>query len=545
MGQTNLSQLSEKQLVQLISAMDTFNWITENGIQLTQGPWQLEKHEYQLDPLQCDAPTQCCRKGAQMGWTEIYVLQTLHGMIHEKYPAGSLYLFPTRDDVKDFSKARFDPLIESNPCIKHYVQSTDSQNIKRIGKGFLYLRGARSTKAIGGTKKTSSQLKSIPVDRVVFDERDEMEDPMVELAKERVSHSPVKELMYLGTPTIPEWGIDAMYEESDQRVWMLECQKCGKETCLELEFPECLKRDKTNRVYRACVHCDAELHPAFGNWRAQYPERSKDMVGWWISQLNSMYVDPADILGAYEDPPGGDLSEVYNSKLGQAYVAAENKLTQRDVFACCGQDAMATRHDGPACMGVDVGKILHVVIGIRTTKERLKIVKVARVSSFNDLHDLAKRFNVRSCVIDLKPEIRKVREFQKNENFSIFACDYVERRSGQTTWDEKDMLIKTNRTEICDATHELVVQPGSLEIPRINNEIKEYAKEMCNIAKVLDEDTDTGAKEYRYKKLKGNDHYRHATNYCLLASERVGTISDQYIISSFFNRRRRRTFMTA
>lgn len=545
MAKPNLAQLSERQLVQLVSAMDTFNWLTENNVQLTQGPWQLAKHEYQLEPLQEGATVQCCKKGAQMGWTEIYVLQTLHGMIHEKYPAGSLYLFPTRDDVKDFSKARFDPLIESNPCIKHYVQSTDSQNIKRIGKGFLYLRGARSTKAIGGTKKTSSQLKSIPVDRIVFDERDEMEDPMVELAKERVAHSPVKELIYLGTPTIPEFGIDALYDESDQRVWMLECQKCGKETCLELEFPECLQRDKDGRVYRACKNCGAELHPAFGTWRAQYPNRSNDLVGWWVSQLNSMYVDPGAILNAYEDPPGGDLSEVYNSKLGQAYVAAENKLTQNDVFSCCGQDAMLTRHEGPTCMGVDVGKILHVVIAERKTKETLKVVKLARVSSFNDLHDLAKRFNVKSCVIDLKPEIRKVRDFQKNENFSIFACDYVERRTGQTTWDEKDMLIKTNRTEICDATHELVVQPGSLELPRINSEVKEYAKEMCNMAKVLDENTDTGAKEYRYKKLKGNDHYRHATNYCLLASQRVGTVSDQYIISSFFNRRKRRTFMTA
>ena len=53
-------------------------------------------------------------------------------------------LFPTGDDVSDFSKARFGPLIADNPqTIGIYVKSTDSTNIKRIGSGMLYLRGAR------------------------------------------------------------------------------------------------------------------------------------------------------------------------------------------------------------------------------------------------------------------------------------------------------------------------------------------------------------------------------------------------------------------
>lgn len=533
---------SDEQL--LIEAIDCFHWITNNEVSLSHGPWRLQGHEYQVPWLQCDAPEQCFIKGAQIGATEALVLKTLHGTIHGRYTAGALYLFPTRDDVKDFSKARFDPLIEVNPCISGYVQSTDAQNIKQVGRGFLYLRGARSTKNVAGAKKSSSQLKSIPVDRVVFDERDEMDDDMVNLARERVSHSYIKEIISLGTPTIPDYGIDALYKSSDQRVWFIRCTHCQKETCLELEFPNGLTRRPDGSVFRSCIHCGKEIFPHFGTWRPLYPDRSKQLVGWWISQLNSVYIEPRRILELYEDPPKGDLSEVMNSKLGRAYIPAENRLSINEVYSCCSMDAMASKHDGPAAMGVDVGRELHVVIAVRKTRNTLKIIWCGRVESFNDLHDLAHRFGVKSAVIDLKPEIRKVREFQKAEPFSVFACDYVETRVGLTQWDERDRVIKCNRTEICDASHQLFTEPGRVELPRRNTELDQFAREAIQIAKVLEEDEDTGAKVYRYKKL-GADHYRHAMNYCMLASERIGSLSDNNLIQRFFGARRGRTFMTA
>jgi hypothetical protein len=543
-------ELSPEQVAYFVQKQDCLSWILENELQVAPGPWRLEKHEYQVGWLQEDHPRQCFIKGAQIGATETLVLKTLHGHIFGKYPQGSMYLFPTTRDVSDFSKARFDPLIQLNPFIGEHVKSagikgTDAQNIKKIGRGHLYLRGSKSTRNIGGAKKSSTGLKSAPVDRVVFDELDEMEPKMIELAKHRVMHSDVKELMYLGTPTIPDYGADKMYKESDMRVWMLECPKCGKETCLELEFPNSLKRRVDGSVYRCCIHCSGELHPSKGRWIAQYPSRSKDLVGWYISQLNSMYVDPAYILEIYENPPDGDIAEVMNSHLGRAYLPAENRLTQQEVFACCGEDSEQLKSDNPTCMGVDVGRDLHVVIGERKNRQALKIIRTVRVSSFNDLHDLAQRFNVKCAVLDLYPETRKVREFQKSEYFQVFGCQYVDSKTSVWAWDEKDRVVKVNRTEICDATHSLVADSGSLELPRRNKEIEQFAFELCNIAKILDENPETGSKEFRYRKLDSRDHYRHALNYCYLASERTPVISDQNILSRWYQKRRRRTWMTA
>ncbi len=542
-------ELSQESIIELVNSMDAFSWITNNKLQLGAGPWQLVGHEYQVGILQDKSPRQVFIKGAQMGISECLVLKTLHGMIHGVYRQGALYLFPTRDDVGDFSQTRFDPLIETNPFIGKYVQGTDRKNVKKIHNGYLYLRGARSTKSIGG-KKSSSSLKSVPVDRIVFDELDEIDKAMVILAEERVSHSSIRDIHgtghidYLGTPTIPDYGVDRLYQKSDQRVWMLKCQGCGKETCLELEFPNCLKRDINGVVKRVCVHCGHEVYPADGRWIARHPQRSAELVGWWISQLNSIYVSPTKILDSYEDPPNGDLSEIMNSKLGRAYIPAENRLDPSEVYSCCGTDSMLIKHDGPTCMGVDVGKVLHVVIGERKTRETLKIVKTCRVDSFNDLYDLINKFNVRSTVIDLRPETRKVREFQRHAHSSVFGCEYVETKTGMIQWDDKNLVIKCNRTEVCDASHELVMGFGKLILPRVNAELEEFVKEVCNIAKVLEEKGDTGQQVFRYRKL-GPDHYRHALNYCLLASERCGILSDKGIISRFFSSRKKKSFMTA
>lgn len=539
----DFQKLNEAEQIQLMGAIDPMVWIMANKIMLGGAPYEVKNHEYQMGLFECDDRVQVCIKGAQMGITEVWVLKTLHGMIHGRYPKGALYLFPTQNDVGDFSKSRFDPLIDNNPCIGAYVNSTDSQFIKRINEGFLFLRGARATKSIGGEKKSSASLKSIPVDRIVFDERDEMSDDMVTLAEERVSHSKVQELMFLGTPTIPDIGVDAMYKISTQNMWYIVCQSCGTETCLEVEFPNCIRVDiKTGKRYRACKKCGRELDPAKGHWVSAFPDR--DITGWWISQLNSKFIDPGKIVDLYENPPNGDMSEVMNSKLGRAYIAQENRLTQNLIWGRSSADYMATRSDGPCFCGVDVGKELNVVIGVRKTRELIKILKVARLDSFNDLHEINQRFNVACCVIDYKPEIHKVRDFQKQEPYQVYACDYVERRSGKPAWDEQDGMIKVNRTEICDATHDLVVSPGKLELPSRNKEMEIFAFQMCNIAKKLEDDP-FGGKIYRYRQLgndiSGPDHYRHALNYALLASERVGTESDNQLVDKYFRQRMRRT----
>ncbi len=505
-------------IAQRVMVENPLLWAKWNKLKLQGGEFSIEEHKYQEDVLLDQSKEIVVEKAAQLGFTETFVIKILHSLLYELFPKGALYLFPTGDDVSDFSKARFNPLIAHNPCIYPFVKDTDATNIKQINKAMLYLRGARATKAIEGVKKSSSKLKSIPVDAITFDERDEMDDDMVTLALERVSHSEMGCIYSLSTPSIPDYGIDLMYQKSDQKIWEIKCQHCGKYTCLEMNFPDCLGERSDGSVFRMCRYCKKEIYPRDGRWVKRYQDRK--VSGYWISQLNSIYVDPAKLLDAYLNPPNGNLSEFYNSKMGIAYIPAENLLTPEDVYSCCGVEGMAYKHPGGCGMGVDVGSKLHYVIGHRTYEKYGRIIKVGTVDKFEDLHDLVDRFGINVIVIDKKPEIHKGREFQKNEKRAMtFLCDYSEFISTSAVWSVENGDVKVNRTEVCDQSHSKIVN-HHLELPRMNDDIREFARHCSALVKVKEEDKTSGGIIYRYRK-RGEDHYRHALNYFLLACERL------------------------
>ena len=130
----NLIQIADKEVdARKLCVIDPLFWIEYHKVRLSGGAFDFKRHPYQLDWFSCNARRQVFKKGAQLGISEAMVLRVIHGLIHGKYPKGYLYLFPTRDDVTDFSKGRFQPIISDNDVVRRYVKDTDAANIKRIG----------------------------------------------------------------------------------------------------------------------------------------------------------------------------------------------------------------------------------------------------------------------------------------------------------------------------------------------------------------------------------------------------------------------------
>jgi hypothetical protein len=353
-------------------------------------------------------------KAAQMGLTTKAMLKAMYGARYRNF-RGILYLFPSRTDVTEFAKGRIDPLIEDNPdTLGRWLQETDSANIKQVWNCFLYLRGMKSR--VG--------LKSIPVDFLVFDEMDEASPAAVDMAMERMSHSDFREVLKLSNPTLPDYGIDKAFQETDQRFWHVKCLKCGEYTCLEESFPKCLI-EAGGRVIRACRKCEAELNPSIGEWVAKRPGVI-DKRGYHYSQLFSHYVDPAEILHQFRTT--NNLTEFYNLKLGMAYVEATNRLTVQEVLALCGNEGIASSDPGPCSMGVDQGKFLHVVIGKREWQRAGKIVHAGEYLAWEELDRLMKVFNVSRCVVDALPETRNARAFAEKHKGKVFLSYYSEHR---------------------------------------------------------------------------------------------------------------------
>ena len=446
-----------------IAAIDPAYWALRRKIRLVGGEFSFDQFPFQKEPMQSRAQRTCYMKGTQGGFTEIEVLKTLHGLIFDHFPRGVLYLFPTADNVQDFSKSRFAPLIKDNPeAIGRHVRrqgtkGTDTAGLKRIRRAYLYLRGARLSQSIegAGTDKESVQLRSIPADKVIFDELDLMDQDVIEKARGRMGASTIKGECYIANPTLPDFGIAAVFGKSDQRHLFRRCAACGTETCAELTFPECVKRHEDGTGYIACGKCGRPVGLDDIRWIPLQPDNTDYMHGYRWSQLSSAFSDPGETLDAFNDPPEGNLGDVYRMRLGLPYVAAENRLTAGVVKACCGDGVMPTWHKGPCAMGVDIGREFHVVIGTRTDRDRYEILKMMRVpcaakevtmdSAWRTVHDLAKRFNVRSAVIDILPYEHAAREFQAAEGYRIFLCRYDENRVQAVRYNDPEQIVQVNR----------------------------------------------------------------------------------------------------
>lgn len=459
--------------------------------------FRFKDHKYLVTPYLDTHPRIVEKKAAQLGLTTKAIMKSIHGCIN-RFPLGVIYFFPSDTDVSDFSRGRAKPLIENNPdTIKCFCRDTDSVGIRAIGKSVIYFRGMRSAVAV----------KSVPADMLVFDEFDEANPNSIEMARQRTAHSEFKEEIALSNPTIPGYGIDAEFMNSDQRYWLIRCG-CGKWNNVVETFPDCVVNNKL-----VCTKCGKELDRNAGEWVAKAPTVTYTH-GYQYSQLIAPMTDIERLWRQYKDAQlKGRLQTFYNLVLGLAYVSAKEKLTKEQVLELCDVKFPADPFSGdePICMGVDQGRDLHIVFKKRVGDKVLTWFAVER--DFESMDTYMDR--VERCVIDALPETRKAREFAERWQGKVFLNFYVETQKGATKWNEDDMIVQENRTESMDASHSMFYEKVNV-LPARGPEVEEFAEHCSNVAKKLMTDDETGSKRYVWIKI-GDDHFRHADNYATIA----------------------------
>jgi hypothetical protein len=78
-----------------------------------------------------------------------------------------------------------------------------------------------------------------------------------------------------------------------------------------------------------------------------------------------------------------------------------------------------------------------------------------------------------------------------------------------------------NRTESMDDSHS-VLAVGKVSLPQRSRVLEDFALHCHATARKLEEGKD-GQKKYRYVKLKGADHFRHAFSYGWIARSRLSS----------------------
>lgn len=531
-------------------------WAKTMRVRLANGQYfQTHGREYQVEFFTVDSPEVCYMKATGCGVSDAEILKSIHGMIYGRYKQGVLYGFPTDDDMMDYSKTRWGPLIQFNhEQIGKYMtigrKKTDAADVKRINNANLYLRGLRMKPTADGLSRQSVAATGVHVDRGVLDEVDQMEEEIIAKVRGRLSNAQIdgikgkSQIVFIGNPSDEDRGIDSLWQGSDKRFWFRKCKECGALTCAEIEFFEDPEKcvgmypDRLSRLehhqptgYIRCVKCEKPVGQRVGKWIATKPENRR-RAGYNWSYLTSENQDPAHVLNCYRNPPEDNLGDVIRLMLGRAYSSSDERLRKEVIYACCGSDGMPTRHHGPCAMGIDNDDGKHVVIGYRTGSETYRIVRTIVFGdkfndNFNDILDLIDRYHIKACVADLRPNADSARQFQKAaiaKGCRTFLCEYTDSPLQDYKFIDATGIVKVYRTGVFDATHRIFTNQN-IVLPYRNKTLDEFAQQCCNCVKHKEVDKRKNIVIYRYKKTGGgNDHYRNALNYFVVAGNKIGRV---------------------
>lgn len=466
------------------------------------------------------------QKSAQMGFTEVVLNIAFYFIDVKKMDV--LYVLPNiRPDATDFSAGRFDKALELSIHLQQLFSNVKNVGHKRAGYANLYLRGSNSR----------SQLKSIPVGLIILDELDEMDQANVPLALMRLSGQIERYDWKISTPTVPDHGINSYFKNSTQDHFYFPCPSCSRH--IELKYPESLvivgedeNDSRIEETHLICHDCKAKLphedkirYLNKGNWQSTFEGRIAR--GFYINQLYSMHLTPRVQATAYFRSLKDEHAEqeFHNSNMGLVHTVAGARITDEMFEACRGSHPILDyANNGLYTMGVDPGKVLHVVInewtlGARFGNDVNSSAKArnlfhGEIGSFEELDTLMMNFNIRFCVVDCEPDGRKALEFANRFYGRVRLCRYTNNLNGRKVESKsEDLMIHVDRTSWLDLSLGRFKQK-TITLPR--NAKQEYKAHIKAPLRVPMKDKN-GNPITRYLNGTAPDHYAHANNYAELA----------------------------
>jgi len=458
------------------------------------------------------------RKAAQVSVTELAVNITLYSLVvlglsvfYAVPPGGNL--------VGDFAHTRIDTAVSHSPDIASAAGNIDNVGLKTFRKSNLYVRGTHIPQ---GRPDRAAQLAQVPADVAVIDEWDRIPPAAIPLIRGRLGDSSAQIELGLSTPTYPGVGIDAAYQESDQREPEIDCQGCGESSWLDWSLVD----EKGGRIAVWCPHCGEAIDrvSAWDQNRMRFRARNEGApdVGYWIPRLLSPRVPLRDLWESSQRKLPAEVQAFWNNELGVGYEPKGARLSLELIRAAMGSHTLSdTETSAWSAMGVDVGLALHVWIMEPMDDGRQRTVFVGEVLHWEQLDWLMKRYNVGCCVVDDAPELVADIAFARRHRGRAFLAIYLDDIAGAewTAFDVKKQRVRIDRTAGLDHSHGNV--EGQIDVLPADLEYVEDAIEHLRVnlkAKAVKSD---GTVYYHFPHTGRPDHYDHAKVYCEAALERL------------------------
>ncbi len=502
---------------------DYFTWVQMVWVNARDEPLNFSEHKYLVDIYKDQWPQIVYQKAAQMGLSEKLISEAI--WICDRLSKNVLYVTPTSSQLNDFVQARLEPIFMFSDYLSRItgVLSADQKRSKNLDEGkkvqkvglkqirnsFLYLRGSQN----------QQQIISVDADAIILDERDRFIQEHVSYIDKRLLHSTLKWRREASTPTFPGMGVNEVYMQSDQRIWMLKCEFCGMEQ--ELDFFLNIDFDKEIAVCRQCTNPINRLKD--GHWVAQVPANSA-IHGYKINGIYNSRRSIPELIEAYDKAQLSGfaaMQQFYNQVLGLPYEATGKTLTKTELEDCT-KNYMAPFETSDTFAGFDVGEVIHGIVSKRF-EGKDRYVWIGTVKNFSGPNDsveaLISKYNIQTLVIDAKPETRKVKELVDKYPNKVFAAYYPTRKfdvQNYYMFDEFKYEVYIDRTISLDY---LIndIQNAQIELPSNAKDISGFYDHMTSSTRQNVINPRTGQPNAVWIQ-KGPDHFLHAANYNRLAT---------------------------
>jgi phage terminase large subunit GpA-like protein len=276
---------------------DKYRWLSQRA-SAEAGQWRTDRTPYLREIMDCLSPSSHIErtvfmKGAQIGGTECG--NNWIGYVIHQAPGPMMAVQPTVEMAKRNSKQRIDPLIEESEVLRNLVhdpRSRDSGNTvlsKEFPGGVLVMTGANS--AVG--------LRSMAARYLFLDEIDgypgdvDGEGDPINLAFARTRTFSRRKVFLVSTPKITGMSrIEAAYEESDKRQYVVPCPVCREFQVLKFPQLRWPKGEPEKAAY-VCEHCGQQIQNHQKQWmlpRGQWRPTAKGdgkTAGFHLSSLYS------------------------------------------------------------------------------------------------------------------------------------------------------------------------------------------------------------------------------------------------------------------
>jgi hypothetical protein len=430
--------------------------------------------------------------------------------------------------------------------------NVDNATLKRMGASTLYFRGAQK----------HSQAISVPADIIVNDEYDFSDQAVMDTFEKRVGASKLKWFWRFSTPSIPDFGINALYKDTDERHWLVRCTSCGK--WQDVTFEHNLLKRKGGTPYFGCRRCSVRLKRRNGAWVAKYPNKANDaqydaqgrlvapadgMRGYWINPLTFTYVTATSVWNEWRKVERKNTSfarkRFYNFDLGVPYLSGEGLITRDTILRTMQASVPET---GFNVLGVDQGDLLHWVVRRVLPTGRMAVVAYGVTNDFNRIDSIISLYRVRSGIIDALPNKHNARDLVQRFRGRMWMAYYKDQREERKYVTEnkkreaekrkKEQEAETStmhldRTEtLDDSAQDWIDGMAFLQgdpLKNLSEDQENFIRQMTNMKRDLAEDS-KGNTVAVWMKV-GDDHYRHADNYAKSAANIYGRgrIEDLYV----------------